>query len=144
MVRKMERGDIPEIMRLWIEGNLDAHDFVGGDYWRRNYAHVQSEIARSEVYVYPLKDEMLGGFIGLKGDYVAGLFVDREKRGCGIGKALLDFAKKKHSALSLHVFEKNRRALKFYIREGFSVSKEAAGDMWEKELLLSWEKLIIV
>ncbi len=138
----MERGDIPEIMRRWIEGNLDAHDFVGGDYWRRNYSRVQAEIARSEVYVYPIKDEMLGGFIGLKGDYVAGLFVDREKRGSGIGRALLDYVKKKHSALTLHVYEKNKRALKFYIREGFSVSGENSGDMWEKELLLSWEKLI--
>ncbi|MGN1120349.1 MAG: GNAT family N-acetyltransferase, partial [Oscillospiraceae bacterium] len=119
MIRQMTRADLPDIMRIWIEGNLDAHSFVDGDYWRQNYTAVQREMQRAEVYVCEENGEVVG-FVGLKGDYIAGLFVDREYRGRGVGKQLLDRAKKTHRELSLHVFEKNPRALRFYLREGFA------------------------
>lgn len=133
----MRRADLPDIMRIWIEGNLDAHSFVDGDYWRRNYAHVQSEIAKAEVYVCEERGEVIG-FIGLSGDYVAGLFVDKPSRGRGVGKQLLDRAKKTRRELSLHVFEKNTRAVRFYIREGFVFGSGTNSDSWERELLMRW------
>ena len=42
-----------------------------------------------------------------------------ECRSRGIGHALLDFLKKRHRFLLLHVYEKNSRAVAFYRREGF-------------------------
>lgn len=140
MIREMRRSDLPDIMRIWIEGNLDAHGFVDGDYWRRNYAAVQREMQSAEVYVCEEKGEVVG-FVGLKGDYVAGLFVDRENRGRGVGKQLLDRAKRAHSELSLHVFEKNPRAAAFYRREGFCQAERGRnGDSWEREYLMRWSR----
>lgn len=140
MIRRFTQEDMPDIMRIWIEGNLDAHGFVGGDYWRRMYEHTRREIARSEVYVYVEKGEV-AGFIGLSDSYVAGLFVDREHRSKGFGKALLNYAKKLKCTLSLHVFEENRGAVRFYLREGFSTSKrEKNSDLWQQELLMKWKK----
>ena len=43
------------------------------------------------------KDEMqtpaIRGFVGMAGDYLAGIFVDRRSRSMGIGKTLLDYVK---------------------------------------------------
>ena len=140
MIREMTRTDLPDIMRIWIEGNLDAHDFVDGDYWRRNYAMVQREMQKARVYVWEESDEVVG-FVGIQGDYIAGLFVDREYRGRGIGRRLLNHAKKKYSALSLHVFEKNPRAVSFYLREGFVKAETGKNtDSWEREYLMQWHK----
>lgn len=139
MIREMTRTDLPDVMRIWIEGNLDAHSFVDGDYWRRNYAMVEKEMQKAEVYVWEEAGEV-AGFVGIQGDYIAGLFVDREHRSRGIGRRLLNHAKKKHSALSLHVFEKNVRAVRFYLREGFVKSQTGTNtDSWERELLMKWQ-----
>lgn len=140
MIRRFTQEDMPDIMRIWIEGNLDTHSFVGGDYWRRMYEHTRREIARSEVYVYVEKGEV-AGFIGLSDSYIAGLFVDREYRSKGVGKALLTYAKKLKGELSLHVFEKNEGALRFYRREGFSAVKIGKNlDLWQSEVVMQWKK----
>lgn len=140
MIRLMTSTDVPDIMRIWIEGNLDAHDFIDGDYWRRNYDYVRRSIADSEVYVCTEKGEIVG-FIGLEDDYIAGLFVDREYRGRGIGKRLVDHVKKRRSRLTLHVFMKNKRAVQFYRREGFSAPAQIGNtDVWEQEYHMLWER----
>lgn len=140
MIRAMTRADLPDVMRIWIEGNLDAHDFVSGDYWRGNYERVRAEIQKAEVWVCEEKGEVIG-FIGLRGDYVAGLFADRANRGRGVGKQLLTHAKSRHAQLSLHVFEQNARAVSFYLREGFSCAEIGTNsDAWQREYLMRWQK----
>ena len=94
----------------------------------------------AEVYVYidECKNE-IEGFVGLDQEYIAGIFVRKEARSKGIGKALLDFIKEKKQELTLNVYQKNERAVRFYEREGFqiidrSIDKNTA----EKEYLMRW------
>ena len=28
MIRSMEKADLPEVMRIWLETNVKAHDFI--------------------------------------------------------------------------------------------------------------------
>lgn len=74
-------------------------------------------------------------------DYLAGIFVDKKYRSMGIGKELLECAKKKYPAFSLNVYQKNQRAVDFYLREGLSiVSKEIDEDTEEPEYTMEWIK----
>ena len=58
----------------------------------------------------------------------------------GIGKKLLDHAKQLHPLLKLHVYQKNGRAVRFYLREGFTCAEEHVDSATgESELLLTWE-----
>ena len=61
--------------------------------------------------------------------------------GHGIGKALLDHAKKGRVALQLWAFQANTGARAFYKREGFSEAKRTEGDNMEglPDVLLRWE-----
>ncbi|MCC8016448.1 MAG: GNAT family N-acetyltransferase, partial [Clostridiales bacterium] len=74
----------------------------------------------SEAYVYET-DEVVRGFIGINGDFIQGIFVDEAFRSRGIGKKLLNCAQNMHAQLLLKVYEKNKKAYDFYVKNGFSV-----------------------
>lgn len=58
----------------------------------------------------------------------------------GVGRKLLDHTKKKKGKLSLNVYQKNIRAVRFYQREGFQIEREKTDEnTGEKEYLMTWE-----
>lgn len=140
MVRKMKAGDGEEAARIWLEGNLDAHSFVPEEYWKGNYEEVKLQLQEAEVYVYE-DDDGIQGFAGLENGYIQGIFVKRGMRSRGIGRSLLNLCKGKYERLSLHVYAGNKKALNFYVREGFQAEKEQLDGntgQWEYEMV--WRK----
>lgn len=127
-------------MKIWLKTNIAAHDFIPEDYWLGNYDMVKKMLPDATVFIYD-ENHVITGFIGLIENYIAGIFIDANNQSKGTGKALLDYAKKTHSELSLEVYKKNPRAVKFYLREGFSVSNEKTdNNTGESELTMNWTK----
>ncbi len=142
MIRKAKETDIDEIMDIWLNSNIDAHSFVSKEYWVDNFNYVKKSILAAEVYIYTdeYTDDLIG-FIGLADNYIAGLFVKQAARSKGVGKALLDYVKGIKSELFLDVYDKNRRAIRFYEREHFKVQEQNVDiDTKEKECRLVWHK----
>lgn len=138
MVRRMRAKDVEQVAGIWLEGNLDAHRFIQETYWQGNYEEVKGQLAQAEVYTYE-DDRGILGFAGISHGYIAGIFVKEKMRSQGIGKALVDFCKEKYPELFLHVYCKNRKAVVFYEREGFSVEKEQMDkNTGEKEYVMVW------
>ncbi|MGI6029142.1 MAG: GNAT family N-acetyltransferase [Candidatus Heteroscillospira sp.] len=138
MIRKFKPRDLDRVMQLWLEGNLDAHDFVPGDYWTSNAAAVSELLLQAELYVFELCGE-IQGFAGMQDDYLAGIFVDKACRSMGIGKQLLEHIKKNHSVFTLNVYQRNRKAVEFYLREGLLVlGKSLDQDTGETEYTMQW------
>ena len=138
MIRKSETRDIDALMAVWLSANLDAHAFVPETYWKQHIPEVREQLLQAEIWVYET-DGILQGFAGLQGDYLAGIFVKKEARSAGIGHQLLEHIKARHPGLSLHVYQKNSRAVKFYKREGFSVLTEGTdADTGEKDYTMGW------
>ena len=123
MIRRAEQEDIPQIMEIWLDTNIRAHNFISSDYWKNNYKMVESMMYRAEIYVYE-KDRIICGFIGLMKNYIAGIFVGGVYQSTGIGKTLLDYVKRQKDELILYVYEKNKGAVKFYLREDFFKERE--------------------
>lgn len=123
MIRGMESGEIDVVMDIWLEANIEAHPFIPSEYWRENYETVKVLISEG-VIVYEEKGTLVG-FIGIQGDYIAGIFVKKDRRSEGIGEKLIDYAKERHEMLVLNVYVDNQQAVKFYLREEFTVSKRA-------------------
>lgn len=140
MIRKFQTTDIHEVMKIWLESNQDAHDFISEEYWKSNYAMVEEQLFDADLYISETNGK-IQGFAGLVGNYIAGIFIDKKYRSMGIGKELLDDIKKEYSSLSLSVYEKNKRAADFYIREGFCLDSEGIDeDTNEKEYTMIWKK----
>lgn len=107
-------------MEIWLNTNIQTHDFISEEYWISNYKLVQEMISKSEIYVY--RDDnsnRIDGFIELTGNYIAGIFVRDVAQSKGIGKQLLDYVKSFKSYLILNVYQKNKRAIQFYQRDNF-------------------------
>ena len=95
IIRSFNDMDLNRVLKIWYEGNLEAHDFIDPSYWDRNFNYVKRNLPLSEVYVYEI-DGYVVGFIGMDNGYVDGLFVDKEYRGTGIGTRLLNYIKEEN------------------------------------------------
>lgn len=81
------------------------------------------------------------GFLGLSGNFIEGIFVSEKMWSHGIGKCLLDYVKAKKSELQLNVYRKNKRAIRFYEREGFETQSESVDESTdEKDYLMIWRQ----
>ena len=59
------------------------------------------------------------GFIGIAENHVEMLFIEPDLRGKGIGRALLDHARRSRNRISVDVNEQNPEAVGFYLHYGF-------------------------
>ena len=138
MIRKLERRDLDAVVNIWLQGNCEAHDFIEADYWQNYAVQLKEELMAAEVYVFE-EDKQIKGFIGLEGNYIAGIFVCAKQRSHGIGSLLLEYVKKDRKQLSLHVYVQNKKAVQFYLNSGFQIqSEEMDPKVNEKEYLMTY------
>lgn len=140
-IRLSEECDINIIMEIWLESTIRAHSFIEKDYWVNNYDLVKTKyIPYSKTYVYEEGNKIKGFISIIENNFIGALFVDNNSQGNGIGKKLLDFAKEEYKSLSLAVYKENEKALKFYLREGFSIVKEQVNeDSKRLELMMEYK-----
>lgn len=140
MIRKFINSDIDEVMQLWLEVNIQTHNFIEKSYWESNYDEVKQMMPEATIYVYE-QDGHIQGFIGLMDNYIAGIFVSDKVQSQGIGKQLLNKVKQTYPKLTLYVYLNNERAVKFYQRENFKIhNQQIDEETGETELLMIWER----
>ena len=101
MIRRLQKTDIDAVAQIWLTSNREAHDFVPAEYWESNFTPVKEMLLQAEVYVCEDEESNeIRGFIGLEDEYIAGVFVRKEARSKGTGKALLDYVKEIKKELS--------------------------------------------
>ena len=142
MIRVFNENDLYAVMQIWFDTNIITHNFISKSYWIDNYDMVKEILPQAEVYVYENEiTNQIEGFIGLTNNYIAGLFVKESAQSKGIGKQLLDYAKNVKENMTLNVYEKNDRAIKFYMREQFMIySKNIDTNTDERELIMVWNR----
>ena len=139
MIRNMRELDLEQVMKIWLGGNSQAHRFIDRAYWEMKFEPVREAVRKAEVYVFEEKGKV-EGFIGLDGEYVSGIFVAEEARSRGVGRDLLNHVKALRPALSLNVYEKNERGVRFYQREGFVIQEQDTDpETGESEFVMRWE-----
>jgi GNAT superfamily N-acetyltransferase len=97
-------------------------------------------IPRMETWVAEAAD--LVGLLVLDGDSVDQLYVDPDLTGRGIGRQLLDVAKRERpNGLQLWTFESNVGAQRFYERHGFTARDRTDGDNEQgaPDILYVWD-----
>lgn len=140
MIRIFCEEDLEQVMQLWFEGNCSAHDFIDKQYWIEQYHVVKQVIPKADIVVYE-EENIIKGFIGMQGAYIAGLFVQHKFRRQGIGKRLVQWAKEGGEQLSLHVYKKNDNAIEFYHTLGFEMCDQQLDDKTgELEIQMTWAK----
>ena len=140
MIRKLRKTDLDEVAYIWLHTNKKAHDFIAETYWDEHFEMVEGMLGDAEIYVFEEQGQ-IKGFVGLDGEYIAGIFVREKEQSLGIGKQLLDFVKSLKGQVKLNVYQKNERAIKFYTREQFEIQDEQTDEATgEVEYLMLWKK----
>ncbi len=140
MIRKLRKTDLDEVAYIWLHTNKKAHDFIAETYWDEHFEMVEGMLGDAEIYVFEEQGQ-IKGFVGLDGEYIAGIFVREKEQSLGIGKQLLDFVKSLKGQLKLNVYQKNERAIKFYTREQIEIQDEQTDEATgEAEYLMLWKK----
>jgi ribosomal protein S18 acetylase RimI-like enzyme len=88
-------------------------------------------------------DGLVTGFCAVDGAVVEHLYVHPRGHGRGIGSALLDHAKQGGAELTLHVFQRNTGARRFYERHGFAAvafTDGAGNEEREPDVLYRWTR----
>ena len=70
MIKDFKDKDLGRVMELWLQTNLEAHNFIPKQYWISNYNMVKNILPKSEVYIYE-EENMIQGFIGVDNGYIA-------------------------------------------------------------------------
>ena len=142
MIRKYADSDIDSVMQIWLITNIQTHNFISPDYWQSNFDKVKEIMPLAEIYVHEGDNaNQIDGFIGLNNDNIEGIFIKEAAQSKGAGKQLLDHVKKVKSTLKLNVYQKNERAIQFYLREEFSIQSESLdSNTGEKELIMVWKR----
>lgn len=140
MIRKINSNDLDIIMNIWLTENIAAHNFIPENYWKNNFENVKKAISENNVFVF-VKNNQIKGFIGLIDNYIAGIFIKKEFQKKGIGKLLLDKCKQKYSKLTLNVYSKNIKAVKFYKNNSFEIKEEKNNlEVNQIEYRMEWNK----
>lgn len=89
---------------------------------------VRSVVDGREVWVAESETGRVVGMMMLTEDWIDQLYVDPDLTGRGIGKSLLDVAKRcRPAGLQLWTFQSNHRAHRFYERHGFQPVERTDG-----------------
>ena len=136
-IRAAKLSDDDAIEHVWLLASLQAHDFIAAACWWQQQAALWARyLPDADIWVCERGQEVQG-FVALVDDYLAALFVRPDCQQQGIGKALLDAAKSQRAQLLLRVYCENDIAMNFYLKQGFSVIKEALeGSSGQPELYL--------
>jgi len=142
ILRDAIASDIDTIADIFLRSRLAALSFLpilhtpGED-----RAHMQDMLQRGRITLAILDEKTVGFLVDLEG-WVAHLYLDPTVRRQGIGQALLDDVKRRHTSLDLWCFQKNWAARAFYEKNGFVAVKETDGDNEEKlpDRLYRWHK----
>ncbi len=87
-------------------------------------AYLEHPQSLENIWVYD--DAFVKGMIHIEGTQIEELYVDSFFASMGIGTQLIEFALQKKNADWLWVLEKNDKAIRFYKRHGFVLTRERA------------------
>ena len=124
MIRKFQQSDIDQVIHVWLETSIQAHDFVSSEFWTSKVKDMREiYIPASETYVYE-EGTIIRGFFSLHEDTLAAIFVHPDSQRSGIGKQLMRAAKEARDALTLTVYKENISSVEFYKKCGFKIESE--------------------
>ena len=128
LLRPVRPDDTDALVDVWRGAVEATHDFLAPDDVRELETGLRDEyLAAVDVTVAEV-DGRVVGFVGTDGHRVEMLFVDPDRHGRGIGRALLTEVGRAHPVLELDVNEQNPAALGFYRALGFEVTGRSETD----------------
>jgi putative acetyltransferase len=140
-IRPFLNSDMNRILDIWLEASIIAHPFISARIWKENLYPMRNLYLPTSEITVACKEEKIIGFMAMVDNQIAALFVEPFHQNLGVGKSLLNVAKKKYDSLTLKVFQKNTQALNFYGLQGFQIQNSHLDEYFKEfEYVMNWDK----
>lgn len=124
MIRPYHANDANAVLDIWLSASIQAHAFIDESFWRDQLTAMgEIYLPQAETLVLEEAGQILG-FASLHEHRLAALFIAPGAQGRGLGKRLLNEAKRRRDLLELSVYSANARACTFYQACSFAVVAE--------------------
>jgi putative acetyltransferase len=125
----IQESEYPEVVELWEASVRVTHDFLKEE----DIAFFKPLILLVYLKAVDLRcvrneQQSIIGFLGVAEDKIEMLFVHPDAIGKGIGKMLVDYARKEMHVTKVDVNEQNPQAVGFYEHVGFKTVSRSALD----------------
>ena len=121
-IRSSRPEDLPRLYEIWRSAVEATHGFVSRGDLAIIDSQVQNEyLPTATFHVATDADDRPLGFMGMSQGAIDSLFVDPNHHGRGVGRCLVELARKSSPTLTVDVNEQNVGARNFYERLGFVV-----------------------
>lgn len=133
--------DLDIVADVWLETSINCQDFIPSQIWTSHLDDMKNVyLPGSNTTVACINDQIVG-FISLVNNFIAAIFVLPSWQGKGIGKDLLNHAKKQYDSLKLNVYSKNVSSQQFYDSQGFVEQSKGVDILTnEQEIVMSWSR----
>lgn len=144
IVRSANQSDLPkcaQIINEWIDSTSWMPRVASREEIASNF---EPSLLEKRFFRVVEIGQHVCGYMSLEPSeqHIHGLYISKESRSSGAGKALLDVAKSAFpSFLKLATFQDNAKARRFYEREGFVEVGRSDGDNMENlpDILYRWQ-----
>ncbi|MGM7284181.1 acetyltransferase [Pseudomonas guariconensis] len=120
IIRQATNADHPYLLNIWLRSVRATHHFLKESDIEELLPQLRDiYLPAVELWVAVDAEDCPLGFVGLNENHVEMLFIEPGLRGKGIGRMLLDHARRSRSQMSVDVNEQNPDAVGFYLHYGF-------------------------
>ncbi|MEM9968876.1 MAG: GNAT family N-acetyltransferase [Pseudomonadota bacterium] len=135
--RLLDAGAVADI----LSAAQDQQPWLPRLYTRAQDLHHSDQMIRAGWVSVARKDTEIIGFSAVKSGFVHSLYVHPQAQGGGVGKTLIDHLKKRCKILTLHSYQRSKRANHFYQRNGFVELRRSDGrdnDVKLPDIVFQW------
>jgi putative acetyltransferase len=118
-IRPSTPADVPRLFEIWRGAVLATHHFLSSADFAEIERLVRDDYLPAAEFMVAAEDGRALGFMGLTGGHVDALFVDPAAHGRGVGRALIEAARRERGRLTVDVNAQNASGAGFYQRMGF-------------------------
>ena len=131
--------EVASLARIFRDSFQSNHPFIDHDYLEDHLKYWTEMILPSsscETYVCP--SESPAAFISLCGEEIPALFVNPGAKRMGLGRALIERAKRERKRLIVKVFVENVDAVSFYRSQRFACIAPGKGHNGHEQHQMEW------
>lgn len=129
LVRDRTPQLIGALLRIWVDSVKATHLFLSAEEIAAIARYVPQALQNvQDLAVAEDENNAVAAFLGVEGKKIEMLFVTPERRGRGIGRALIEFAVDVYDADEVTVNVQNPQAVAFYGHMGFECVRRSDTD----------------
>lgn len=129
----IEEPEFDHVVEVWESSVRATHHFLKEEDIAFFKPLIRNEYLKAvDLKCIRDKEHKVVAFLGVSGENIEMLFIHRDARGKGLGKALLEYAVEVMSAHKVDVNEDNIQAVGFYEHMGFVMTGRSALDSMGK------------